>query len=148
MKIEKKISLQNILCTENYSLQENFSEVCYKGSTGHKRVMRVIETFISEKKFMESFFDEEKCLEDVFCECEYRGPTIEKKNYTLEKTFFSLNFIFLKQFWFVWYHSSMGVLTNDDINKKKFLEIKLSTCSFNKEFWITLLSVRVQSANA
>ena len=147
MKIEKKFSLQNILCTENYSLQENFSEVCYKGSTG-KKSDESHWNFYFGKKVYGKLLWWRKIIRGCFCECEYRGPTIEKKNYTLEKTFFSLNFIFLKQFWFVWYHSSMGVLTNDDINKKKFLEIKLSTCSFNKEFWITLLSVRVQSANA
>ena len=41
--------LQNTHCTENYSLQKNFWNVCIKGWMGHKRMMSVIEIYISEK---------------------------------------------------------------------------------------------------
>ena len=117
-KIEKKISfLQNTRCTENNCLQKNFRNVCNKGWMGHKRMMSVFEIYFSIKNYgkilwWENFF------EGHCCQWEYRGPTIEKKIYTLEKTFFSLNFVFLEIIWFVWYHSAMGVSTINDTNKK------------------------------
>ena len=45
---------------------------------------------------------------------------------------FSLEFVFLKNFWLVWYGSSMGVHTNDDKIKKNSLKKKPTLSVFSK----------------
>ena len=49
-----------------------------------------------------------------------------------EKSMFSLEFVFLKKFWLVWYDSSMGVHTNGDKIKKKSLKKKPTLSVFSK----------------
>ena len=96
---------------------------------------------------MESFFDE-KFFSRILLSVGVQRTDHGKEFLFFGETFFSLNFVFLEIIWFVWYHSALGVHTNDGWNKKKFLKKSLSKCSFSKEFWITLLSARVQRANA
>ena len=54
-KIEKKNSYsKTFLFTENYSVWKTLWKVCYKGSMGHKSLLRVIITYISKKEFIKT----------------------------------------------------------------------------------------------
>ena len=74
---------------------------------GHKKMMRVIEIYISKTSSMERFFDEKVFLKDIVVSGSTEDPPL-KKIITSEKLFFSMTFVSLKQKWFVWYHSLMG----------------------------------------
>ena len=59
------------------------------------------EKLIFRKKFLESFSDEKVFWWTLLSVRVQRTDHEKKKNYTLEKVFFSLNFVFLKKFWIV-----------------------------------------------
>ena len=75
----------------------------------------------------------------------YRGPTIQRKNYNLEKPFFSLKLVFAKQIRLVLYDSSMRVQTKKD-EKYNFWKKKLFYWVFFLKKILTLLWVGVQSS--
>ena len=102
----------------------------------HKRMMRVIEIYISKTISMERFSDEKVFVKDIVVSGSIEDLPLKKK-LTLEKIIFSLTFVFLKKFWFVWYHYSMSVHTNEQwwykekkVSEKKFSQNIFSIKSF------------------
>ena len=129
-----------------FSLRHLLEIFCYKGWMGHTRMMRVIENYISKKKFMESFFDE-KVFSKTLLSVGVQRTDQGKEFLFLGETLFFTEFCFLWNNLIRLVSFSNGCTHKWWLKEKKFLKKNLSKCSFNKEIWITLLSARLQRAN-
>ena len=114
---------------------------------GHKKMMRVIETYVSKKEFMEWFFDEKVFLKDLVVSGSTEDRTLKRKIILWRKHIFHWNLFSLRNLdWFGMIHQ--WEYTRIMINLRKNSEEKTCfKCLFKNEFAITMLSVGVQSAN-
>ena len=113
----------------------------------HRVDVGVIDNFIARKTSYAKLLSWKIFLKDIVVSGSKEDRPKKRKNYTLEKTFFFTEICFPWNFLIRLVSFSNGCTHEYDINKKSS-EKNSNKCSVKKEFWITFLSVRVQSANA
>ena len=130
-KTEKKVSFlcRIFFSQKTFLFKKNVWKICIKGSMGHKKMMRVIETCISKTKSMERFFDAKVFLKDIVVSGSTENPPLKKNLYFGGIIFFTdicfpqTKLIHLASF-------INGVHKIDAINKNRSLEKPFSRKMF------------------
>ena len=123
-RIEKPFLGPLFLNRESLSKWSSFWKVWYKWSTGYSGMMKVLKNYNSGEVVFLKTFSMENFFERQSSQWRYRGPTLKRKFYNLEKMFFSLKDAFAKKIRLVFYDSSLRVHTTKDekysFRKKNF----------------------------